>query len=564
MYLRPELEKCWALYVRRPGESTWTQRAIPASAGVPLYNDCVASRDQVFQAPSDPPLAPHVLDVAVPPAQGDPFPDLTLRVTGYLRYAVERSQFRRGEATEPFNPLLMLSLTGPDGNVRTMELEALRPRPRSGDSDPISFRYVATEDAFATVSQPRSLRVRVPALGIDRVEPILEFARGNVDAPYKTVLTNDGSDSGYSYRVVAAQDDLSLASGTACVAIMELRTPTGAYRRWVFDDPQLTRDATDETLRDPHSVASIADPTIDITYASGLGDVLVSIIGGPEPNRLRVVSALSAATPTVREAKVGESVRFPAGITLVIDSFELRGVRETKPLVVPVAQRERDIGVQLSKLQVDVPGTGSRWLPYHSYIFDSALGVLRRQSYNPTTVTLADGRQVEMMFGRQRLALPVEVALDEFKLKTHVGGFSGEQGTIRDYTSLVRFRDANATPELAWSEPYSVSVNMPVEYAGLSYFQAFWDPPDRARFDGDRASLGLNYTVLGVANRHGVGTMLAGCCIAVAGMLYAFYVKPILKRRKRDAVLESIETLTASAKVKRARDPKSVVQESAS
>lgn len=42
----------------------------------------------------------------------------------------------------------------------------------------------------------------------------------------------------------------------------------------------------------------------------------------------------------------------------------------------------------------------------------------------------------------------------------------------------------------------------------------------------------MNYTGLGVGNRNGVHVQLAGCCLAVTGMLFAFYVKPILKRRR--------------------------------
>jgi hypothetical protein len=53
-------------------------------------------------------------------------------------------------------------------------------------------------------------------------------------------------------------------------------------------------------------------------------------------------------------------------------------------------------------------------------------------------------------------------------------------------------------------------------------------------------SRGLNYTVLGVGNRNGVWTMLWGCIISVIGMCYAFYVKPAIKRRQREAVYASM------------------------
>ncbi len=55
-------------------------------------------------------------------------------------------------------------------------------------------------------------------------------------------------------------------------------------------------------------------------------------------------------------------------------------------------------------------------------------------------------------------------------------------------------------------------------------------------------SRGLNYTVLGVGNRHGIYTQLAGCTISVFGMIYAFYVKPVIRRRH-------LERAAAKAKV---------------
>jgi hypothetical protein len=53
----------------------------------------------------------------------------------------------------------------------------------------------------------------------------------------------------------------------------------------------------------------------------------------------------------------------------------------------------------------------------------------------------------------------------------------------------------------------------------------------------------LNFTGLGVGNRRGVGIQLAGTIIAVIGMMYAFYVKPVIKRRRRSKVLRELEGL---------------------
>ena len=53
----------------------------------------------------------------------------------------------------------------------------------------------------------------------------------------------------------------------------------------------------------------------------------------------------------------------------------------------------------------------------------------------------------------------------------------------------------------------------------------------------------MNFTGLGVGNRNGVHIQLAGTVIAVMGMIYAFYVKPVIKRRRRDAVWAAAENL---------------------
>ena len=54
------------------------------------------------------------------------------------------------------------------------------------------------------------------------------------------------------------------------------------------------------------------------------------------------------------------------------------------------------------------------------------------------------------------------------------------------------------------------------------------------------ASRGMNYKVLGVGNRNGVYIQLIGCFIAVVGMIYAFYVKPAIKRSRQRRVAEQL------------------------
>jgi hypothetical protein len=45
-----------------------------------------------------------------------------------------------------------------------------------------------------------------------------------------------------------------------------------------------------------------------------------------------------------------------------------------------------------------------------------------------------------------------------------------------------------------------------------------------------------------------VAVQLAGCIIACLGMIYAFYVKPVIKRRHQRMVLEEIERARAEGR----------------
>ncbi|MBL9119870.1 MAG: hypothetical protein JNL80_08150 [Phycisphaerae bacterium] len=543
-YLRMELEKAWALYVRKAGDTEWTQRPIH---GMPLYNDYVGDTSLVTQEPGDRPLPADPINVAIPPVANDPFPDLTLNVSGYLRYAFEETLWKDGGAQSPPNPRAVLRVAAQSGEQENYTLLALDPRSNKGDEGVVQFRWAPTEEAYNALLNKPSLRFHVPEIELDVTEPIADVAGANADAPFKPIPLPKAApqDRLYSYRVIAVQDEVGFSTGNASVAIVEIKTPKGSYRRWVFSDPALTRDVTDEFLKDPHAATVIGDPSIEVQYHPGHGKSFVTLVAGPEPERLRLISSLGERVQST-VIEVGKPVPLSDTLAAAVMEYQPRAIAERKPVIVPKAQRQRDAGVQFSLARVDIPGVGSQWFRYHPYVFDSPAAVLRRFPFNPQTVRLPDGRMMEVIFSRQRLGLPANIALDEFVLTSHIGGFTGEMGSIRDYMSRVRFRDTDTS---TWTEPVSVSMNAPVEYAGLAYFQSQWDPPDEPRFEGDRGSSGLNYTVLGVGNRHGVWTMLIGCCISVAGMIYAFYVKPIIKRKQREAVYASVAAKGKQAEV---------------
>jgi len=283
-----------------------------------------------------------------------------------------------------------------------------------------------------------------------------------------------------------------------------------------------------------HAGPIVGDDSIQMYYRPGTGGALLTLLAGPEPGRLRLASTIGVDQPEMFEITPGTVVPIPGGLELEVTRYEPRAVFERKPFIVPPTQRVKDAKEFFARLRLGVPGASeSPWLRYHAYPFDGPEWVLRRHVYEPDVIRLADGRLIEVLFSRRRIELPTEVSLEEFILTSHIGDFDGDSSNIRNYTSMLRFREPGET---TWSEPSPVSVNAPVEHDGMWFFQAQWDPPDQPRFQGDVASAGLNYTVLGVGNRNGVYLQLLGCVIAVVGMIYAFYVKPILKQRRREAV----------------------------
>jgi cytochrome c-type biogenesis protein CcsB len=542
-YLRNDLAKSWAIYVRRPGDSTWVERRV---TGLPLYNDYIADRAHVFEAPGAPPLPIDPIDVLVPATDaGDPFPDVTFNLTGFLRYAQTRSRLVSGASSSPLNPVATVEMTSADGQAASFTLAAFDPASGSGDEGLLRMRWAGDEPAFARMTLPPTLGIRIPQAGIDTSVSLRDVKETGPDGkPAWRALGGEGTD--FAWRLVAVQEDLPVGARSASVAVVEFRTPSGTIRRWVFDDPALTRDVPGDGGSDPmHGAGPVApDPAIEATFAPGSGRALVTLVAGPEPDRLRLVSSVLPGEPRVQPVSVAQPLTLPAGITMRVTSYDARAIVETRPMVVPKAQRVRDARELFAQVRLQTPDGRSQWLEYSPYPFDDQRFAFRRHPYRPVTVTLGDGRTVELLFSRQRMPLPEPVALETFELATHIGGYTGDATTIRNYTSMLRFLDGASG---GWTAPIQVSVNDPVERKGLWYFQAQWDPPDGARFEGDRASMGLNYTVLGVGNREGVYTQLAGCVLATLGMIYAFYVKPMIRRRARAAVLRGMPAGIAAA-----------------
>ncbi len=541
----------WALFVRRLGEKEWAERPVN---GMPRYNDRINARDQVFTEQGQSiPIRP--IDLVVPPApSGDALSSASVHVTGFLRYARLDRRWNAGGGR--LNPVLQLSLVSDQAAPRQYELIAFDSQRSSTADGNVQFVWLSDRsqlDALPTDTRAL-LRITVPDKNLSVEVPLTPEKTGG---DYEAL---EGTD--FSYRVLAVHDHLVLPGQDRAVSIaaVEIKGPDGDFRRWVADVPELTKDLLGDSS-DPHATQTrTPDPRIVMTYQPQSAPLIFAAYppasplakGGIEGGVHFVFNGPSGRMLD-RDVNEGDVIEILPGLSLRVDGFAANAVATMKPYVVPPSQRQDRVGQAFSMARVDVQtknGVESKWLPFNQYVFpDDEYAYSGKFAYAPVQFQAGDGSAVEMILSRKRLPLPNPIAMEDFQLETHLGGFTGNALTIRNYVSRLRFLDHGQ-----WTDPVPIAVNQPTHYGGFWYFQSTWDRPSSTEGPGG----GMNFTGLGIGNRHGVYIQLAGCCIAVAGMIFAFYVKPILKRRRaeqsrakmsRSAALEVDETMDIAGAV---------------
>ena len=491
----------------------WIQRPIK---NLPRYNDYISTHEDVWETSGSPyriPLDPLAIAVS-PTDQQDPIDD-NIIISGYLRYAYMDQKMKGGGDT--LFPVAWITLRKGDEAQQTAELYAFDPDSSTADTSLMAFRWVESEAELEAIENGimPSLEAEIDGVSYQlRIVPSEEFVQ---------IGTTE-----YAYKINSVQNNLKIAGRMVSLAIIELQRGDQTWERWVFDNPTMTRDVVEDTLHEETS-AQLLDANISTAYYAG--DVPITIVGGLDDGSYRMLTSIRGDEPTNEILVLGVPTPLTGGITLTLARVESNAFSETRPIVVPKIQQDPSVSNMYSMVRITVPtayGGVSAWLPYHHYAFESTEEAASRFRYNPTTLQLPNGKTIEIMFSRERAALPKPVVLEHFEVDSHLGGFTGSTSSIVNWRSIIRFLDESDTT-------LAVSVNDPQSYDEYWFFQSQWDPPDGV-------SQGLNYTVLGVGNRHGVLQMLLGCCLTVSGMIWAFYVKPMIKRKRQHAVYTGVST----------------------
>lgn len=501
IHLRDEM----SLYARLPGEERWSEMPLPS---LPRYREHVSSPEDLWQPPGGPraQYPPLELSGDWKDRGGLDGKNLSAVVTGFLPFAhlVERWEPGGGR----FNPFARVTVTVGGSTFHEELLAKVPGRNRVALADGLltaSFKWLADESELAGYLEPREPRlvVRVPAAGVRRTIPLEELMAREVPI----------TGTGYRLKGLELYPSWTLAS-TGEPASMVLVDVSGGGPRFrravVYPRAELSQDLDDSGTRHQGLLDDGIRMELENVPESGL-----LIVGGAAGLHVLLVSQGGEVLHEAAQAGVPVSL-LDGGLTVTVDALDERSRPVARPMLIPSRERDLKAGPFYSMIQVrvdDGQASESMWLPYSHYSHPSVLG------FRPRTVTLPDGRQIELLFSRETYKMPVPVVLESFQLETYPG-----REQERDYISLVRFVEEGEASEL-----HEVRSNQPTEHLGWWFFQATWDPPRP-----QMGHAGMNYTGIGVGNRHGVLVMLLGSALTVLGTLYAFYVKPVVLRRLRD------------------------------
>ena len=489
-----------AIYLRELDENGvaktgWIEHTIP---NLPRFNDYISEGSEVWDSKRIP---KHPIAIDIPSEVG-----MSLTVTDYLRYAFMDARIVPGG--NDLNPVVWATIER--GDIKQpVKMFAFDPSNNTTDSSLMVFKWLDSPTELAALQES--------------LLPTLEAQLG--EQTYALPLTSSEEfaqigESEYEYRLTSIQNNLNIENITVSLAIVELKHGGKQWVRWVFEDSSLNRDVTESA---GHLESNLVDDAIRLDYEPGAAPI--TIVAGNGVDGVQLLLQTDTERPIQRTVNFDEPLSIIDDVQLAVHRLEANTHIETRPTVVPAQQRDPNVSNTMSMIRVIIKDGDSEriaWLPYHHYPFESNTQTVNRFRYQPTIVGLADGKIVELMFSRERAPLPTPVALNDFEIDTHIGGFSGRTSSILNWRSLVSF------PEVS-DELVAVSVNDPKTHHGYWFFQSQWDPPSAT-------SQGLNYTVLGVGNREAVFTMLLGTCITVLGMMWAFFVKPTIKRKRQQAV----------------------------
>jgi hypothetical protein len=289
-----------------------------------------------------------------------------------------------------------------------------------------------------------------------------------------------------------------------------------------------------------------SDPTKLLPSMSEITAKYILFTSGDAPGitMLRVSTREPSVVAKSEEDRVDLHVNAPTGmfdshgshaeVSINVQRFD-HVKKSDAVVVVPPEDRQREVAEGGGAQMVRVKVTSGDWSQIVPVSFDqfAMMNPFRGQSIQ---VPGAE-HPFQLMLGMLRRPLPVAVRLDGFEATPYAGGEVSGGSIMRDFKSNITFFDHQSKGVATRA---SASLNEPAFFKRSTGFfapseswifsQARWDPSN------------TDFTALQVGNRPFVTNMTVACGLIFGGLLYAFYLRPIIiKRMKANALRAAAE-----------------------
>lgn len=437
-----------------------------------------------------------------------------VQVTGYLPYIAGMLPTAVDGGAEQ-NPAIRLRIDTPTGPL-SASLFANDPKSSLLNTDvPIEFRWVGSdaerETELAARPGPHELQIEVRDPPVRQTIPII--AGQVIQVPGTT----------YELRVEELIQRWPLMSagfeGVASpVARIDVNTGTRKYNRTVVqrfarEAPLLTQDIDEAGTRHREPV----DANLVLRYRTS-AQGWMTLVAGPTADS-PVELGLFDEAGRVQRFVLGRDGPTPVA-ALGQTSFSVLAVFEkARSSMVPVIENAEmmrpGFGRAPSTIRVRLTGrdalsgwSETRWVQFSHY---------PHRDTHPERIRTPDGREWDIVYSRVQHDLGGALALR--KLRTE--HFPGRQMATSWYSYVVGLPQGADGPVDG-----VVSTNRTWGMGEWTYFQSGASNEDD-----------WSFTILGVGNREGIWPMVLGCVLVPLGCLYAFYVKPVLKRRAAERAI---------------------------
>ncbi len=432
-------------------------------------------------------------------------------VTGYLPYI---AGMRNGVAAggDQLNPAAEIEISLGEQKIREWLVAKDAKESLLGTAIPFEFRWIESEQErealYAPLIGTDELSVEVRDAGVRKTYAIRAGETIKVEGtPYEMVIEQLSP----AWPLITP----GFEGATSPIAMVKVTNGQKTYSRTVVQRfPNLSQDIDEAGMRRKDGPY---DPNLVLHYRSAARGWFLLTAG---PKLAPMLASFSTDGKVERiPLKVGEQAPLHAGGLHL--NFQLAQLIENsrptlEPVVEPLEHRRPTVGrPSASAIRLEIRGRGelahwkeSRWMTFSNYPHVDPKPIVVRPP--------GDAQGYEFIYSRKPHSLEARLGADQLAVEFMPGRRSVERW--RSEFLVQRAGDETISRGM-------VQTNETFSVGRWTLFQS------------GAAQDHWSFTVLGVGNRNGIWMQVVGCTLIALGCLYAFYIKPILRRREQDAAL---------------------------